>query len=647
MMTGPVATPAVTSADGPVTGATRDAAEPVSAGISASAAGPASDEVTPHARRRGRWAQAGPALAGGLGFSLIAAASFPQGGRQVGVWWGALFALAPLLVGVERAARRRAGGEPGAVPWRIGAMAGLGGVPFWALCVVWAARQTQLGYVPFVLTLAAFVAAFAWVAAAVLRRWRCAAWVVLAPVLWAGLEVARGAWAFEGFPWYLLAHPLIDGPAGVFTWPASWAGAYAVSALACLPAAAIADALARRWRAAAAGAAVTAAWVGVGMLGPGTSGDAPDGPSERMTIAAVQTNVPQSVRGEWGFDDRVRAWRELLGLMSIAALSKPDLIALPEGMYPGNSPQADVAEQEAMMRVYWPVIDERTGGETHFPLARMADELASWQRVAGVPVLVGAKGYDDLELVRSDDGLVSYESDASFNSVYLVEGGRVDERYDKLRLTPFGEVMPYISWSDGLERAMLGLGAAGMRFDLSAGREARVLLPAVPRLGRRVGVATPVCYEATVPWVCRSLVFGADGERRAAVLINATNDGWFGDWTAGRAAHMLAARWRCVELATPMVRSANTGISSVIDRRGVVTHRGPTVGPDGRDLPTGAGPDRVAGVAVGEVELGRGVTAYAAWGHWLTWAWPLGAAVVGATGLWPIPRGRVKAGGIG
>ena len=85
-------------------------------------------------------------------------------------------------------------------------------------------------------------------------------------------------------------------------------------------------------------------------------------------------------------------------------------------------------------------------------------------------------------------------------------------------------------------------------------------------------MATPICFEATAADVCRMLVFG-NGRRRADLLVNVTNDGWFGDFDPGRWQHLQLARWRCVELATPMVRAANTGVSCVIDARGRVLRK--------------------------------------------------------------------------
>jgi len=54
------------------------------------------------------------------------------------------------------------------------------------------------------------------------------------------------------------------------------------------------------------------------------------------------------------------------------------------------------------------------------------------------------------------------------------------------------------------------------------------------------------------------------------MFINFSNDGWFADWDAGRRQHLLAARWRCVELGVPMVRCVNTGVSCAVGARGQI-----------------------------------------------------------------------------
>jgi apolipoprotein N-acyltransferase len=137
-----------------------------------------------------------------------------------------------------------------------------------------------------------------------------------------------------------------------------------------------------------------------------------------------------------------------------------------------------------------------------------------------------------------------------------------------------------------------------------------------------VRVVTPICFETTWGTHCRELV-GAGGARRADVLVCLTNDGWFADSDHGREHHLQAARWRCLELATPMLRSANTGVSAAIDADGRVLARGV----DG----DGAG-RRVDGVLSALVPLPTGTTFYLRHGDLFRWpAMAVGAMLVGFT----------------
>jgi apolipoprotein N-acyltransferase len=77
--------------------------------------------------------------------------------------------------------------------------------------------------------------------------------------------------------------------------------------------------------------------------------------------------------------------------------------------------------------------------------------------------------------------------------------------------------------------------------------------------GLRAGLT--VCYEAIFP---DRLVEEAE---RPQVIINVTNDGWFGRST-GPWQHLAQARLRSIEQGLPMIRAANTGISAVIDPYG-------------------------------------------------------------------------------
>lgn len=148
---------------------------------------------------------------------------------------------------------------------------------------------------------------------------------------------------------------------------------------------------------------------------------------------------------------------------------------------------------------------------------------------------------------RAADGDERY-----YTSVIAVNAqGEVSGRYDKWRLVPGGEFLP---WEDFLTR--LGFRkVVSLPESFTAGPGPQNL--EVPGLGL---VAPLVCYEVIFP---NRLV----SEPRPRLLVNVTNDGWFGRST-GPFQHLAQARLRSIEQGLPLVRAANTGISAVIDPLG-------------------------------------------------------------------------------
>lgn len=112
-----------------------------------------------------------------------------------------------------------------------------------------------------------------------------------------------------------------------------------------------------------------------------------------------------------------------------------------------------------------------------------------------------------------------------------------------------------------------------------------------------------------MPNACRRLVY--TGSRRSAdLIVNATNDGWFNDFPMARGQHLLAARWRTIELATPMARAANTGISALVDHQGRLLASG--VNKQSRAV-------GVDGVLSGELPIVRDPSLYALGGWMVPW----------------------------
>jgi apolipoprotein N-acyltransferase len=142
----------------------------------------------------------------------------------------------------------------------------------------------------------------------------------------------------------------------------------------------------------------------------------------------------------------------------------------------------------------------------------------------------------------------------AFNSILVLdEEAKVKAIYDKIKLVPGGEVIPYESLFSliGVHRLTQGRGF------FAAGPSPRPLLH-IPGMPPALGL---VCYEALFPG---EIVEGAE---RPSVLINVTNDGWFGD-SSGPYQHFHQARVRAVEEGLPLIRAANNGISAVVDPYG-------------------------------------------------------------------------------
>lgn len=142
-----------------------------------------------------------------------------------------------------------------------------------------------------------------------------------------------------------------------------------------------------------------------------------------------------------------------------------------------------------------------------------------------------------------------------FNSVFVIgTEGTVQGIYDKVRLVPFGEYVPFKPLLESLGISNL----AGPMDGFEAGYQPRVLTTS-----ESFSFLPMICYEAIFPG-------SLDGvSRRPDFLLNVTNDAWFGR-TPGPYQHFAQARLRAIETGLPLIRAANTGISAVIDAKGQV-----------------------------------------------------------------------------
>lgn len=503
-------------------------------------------------------------LAGG-GYGVFTALAMPP----TGVWPLALVAIIPLVWAGCRASRRA---------WLSALLCGLGTLPMWLFEHWWLRNVSEPGFPLVCLYLSIYPAIFVWVIAQARRTDWPVPMCVVVPFIWTALEVLRGEFVLDGYAWFLLGHPLID--ATLLAAPAALFSVYAVSFLCAALAGAVVDS--------AGWSGVPRSWGGVGALTLilgwptlGLMGQLQSRPSAKargvVRVGVVQTNLPQDNKMGWSIADRQRDLRHFLDLTKQAAAIRPapDVIVWPETMFPGRTLNEPAAKVYRDLGVYWKVPTPQ--GEEKVSADWFREELLHTQDQIGIPMLVGSVEVEgDVAAYLSNnqpEGLVR-----RYNSVVLIDhGAPVADRYDKIELMPFGEEIPHVWRWPGIQQWVLNLGAQGMAFDLSRGSRAVGLDVPMRRSdfnGPAVTVATPICCEATRAALCRRLVRGDGSGKRSPLIITLSNDGWFGAWDGGRRQHLLDARWRCVELALPMVRCVNTGISCHIDPAGrIITDR--------------------------------------------------------------------------
>ncbi|HEX6113784.1 MAG TPA: apolipoprotein N-acyltransferase, partial [Geminicoccaceae bacterium] len=199
--------------------------------------------------------------------------------------------------------------------------------------------------------------------------------------------------------------------------------------------------------------------------------------------------------------------------------------------------------RDAITHVIWP--------ESAAPYPLDQDGVARQMIARVVPpsglLLTGGERFD-----------LSREPPLAWNTLFVLDdAGAILARYDKRDLVPFGEFLPLrgLLGRLGLEKLTHG----SIDFQPGPGRQT-ITLPGLPP------VSPLICYEAIFPG---SVV---DPDARPDWLLNVTNDAWFGR-SSGPYQHLAMARMRAIEEGLPLVRSANSGISAVVDPWGRIEAR--------------------------------------------------------------------------
>ncbi len=320
---------------------------------------------------------------------------------------------------------------------------------------------------------------------------------------------------FSGFPWNAVGYAAMPVPLAMQS--IAIVGAVGINVLAVfvfsLPA--LLAGRAHLKLGAALGVGLVVLHLGYGGLRL-SQAEATDG-AETIAIRVIQPSILQSQK--WDMAERDRIFQAHLDLTTRPVEEggeKADIVVWPETSVPflfGDRPDA---------------------------LAALGAAIDDDQRLLAGIVRAEARG----------EGETSY-----YNSIVVIDGsGEIVDAFDKVRLVPFGEYLPFQEFLSRFGLRQLAQNIGGF----SAGSTRRPL-----DLGGGVSGLPFICYEVIFPGIAPR------GGGDARLLINVTNDAWFGD-TPGPYQHFRQAQFRAVESGLPLVRAANNGISAVVDGYGRV-----------------------------------------------------------------------------
>lgn len=393
--------------------------------------------------------------------------------------------------------------------------------------------------------LAVYPALFAW--AANRLEGMPALWTLALPSIWVALEFIR-AYAVTGFPWANLGYS--QTPVLALVQTADIAGVYGVSWLVVLGNSVLWTVMTRRraWPAAVFFGVCFALCFAYGQQRLKTVTELQE-EAPPWRVAVIQGNIDQSQKWDPAFQqETLRRYRDL-SLQAVGQESPPDLLVWPETATP-----------------FFYGVDEK--------LSRQVNEILA---EIGRPVVFGSPA------ITRVDGVPKLQ-----NRAYLVTPeGKIEGSYAKQHLVPFGEYVPFQKILFFIHRLVEAAG------DFVPGTGSTPIA-----FGKRpLGVL--ICYEAVFPELAREAVLAG-----AEALVNITNDAWYGR-TSAPYQHMEMAGWRAVECRVPLLRAANTGISTIFDAAGRMC---------------GAVPLFETGQLTCPVRTFRQVTVYMRYGDWFAWS---------------------------
>lgn len=464
-------------------------------------------------------------------------------------WRAALawVALAPLLIALLS--------PHGGFGWkRIGRNAVLGyscGILWYAGTCYWIQSTMQLYgnlspliadgiLLLFCLFLALYMALFGLLTGLAQRATGSTLWTLcLVPLLWVATELACAR--ITSFPWNQLGYSQIDNL--VLTRLAPFTGNYGISFVLVMANCAIAGVfLLPTWRRRLSSLVVAAVIVLLATYGGSRSL-----PSQPAPVSAIllQPNLRVGPSTNWTYDEFDR------NMQRFAALSENECrsyyVGLPTKTDQLIAPECRPSKPLAapIQVIVWP--ESPAPFEYNDP--RFRHWVSALAEDAHVPMIVG-----NIAVAKDPDKPRNFV----YNSAaFIAPDGSFVGRYDKIHLVPFGEYVPFqtlLSFAGSLT-AEVG--------QMTHGRQ-RV---AFASAGHRYG--TFICYESIFADEVRQFArLGAD------VLVNISDDGWYGD-TSAPWQHLNIARMRAIENDRWLLRDTNTGITAVIDPYGRVLQSAP------------------------------------------------------------------------
>ncbi len=471
------------------------------------------------------------------------------------------------------------------------------GLLFALINMRWLRHATFPGYLALSVYLAAYLPLIACPLRHMVRRRRWPLALTL-PIIWTGSEMARAVF-LSGFPWFFLSHSQYRFLS--FIQISDVFGAYGVSFVVAAVNGALADmvfAYGRRrrenrpWMRVLRDTRVSVSFAACLFVASIVYGQVQlhrETISQGPKIAVLQGDFLIRVTKDEIDDNEKR--RIYFAMLDKAKAEHADLYLLPE------TPWITYLNAEA--RKYWVRSREDFKRFRNFCVRNHAYLVTGSASMIETPyeLLAQQRRYNSAMVFRPDGG----------------EPGR----YDKIHLVYFGEIVPFrfgrlrpiYLWLNSL---MPFTGPEGQQeYSLFRGESFRVFTMQPASLpGRTVRFGIPICYEDVMPYVSRAFVSGGGNVKRADVLLNISNDGWFGR-EAQQAQHLAISVFRAIENRVGVARAVNTGMSAFIE-------------PDGRihdevhGDPANGWPAN-SGYAVARLGVDSRYSIYSRYGDWFAW----------------------------